>query len=174
MKTDEGTTEQVPDRSASAGTGYWLRRVVVNGGGRQMPRRAGDDLCGAVRVEGGASGVRRSSGSRWSRCRCPSNDGAGSGTCCRFLALTMWSCVRRVHVTLYVIYVHTYDDDNNNNIIKTTVVVGIYLPATGPATCTGCVHRPCHLRLPTRSRQRRRRWRSGVQLRKAEEVTEKL
>jgi len=53
MKTDEGTTEQVPDRSASAGTGYWLRRVVVNGGGRQMPRRAGDDLCGAVRVEGG-------------------------------------------------------------------------------------------------------------------------
>lgn len=58
MKTDEGITKQVPDRSASAGTGYWLRRVVVNGGGRQMLWRAGDDLYGVV------GGGRWSSGSR--------------------------------------------------------------------------------------------------------------
>jgi len=163
MKTDAGITKQVPDRSASAGTGHWLRRVVVNGGGRQMLWCAGDDLYGAV------GGGRWSSGSRRSRCRCPSNDDdTRSGTCCRFLALTMWSCVRArgVHVTLYVMYAY---DNNNNNIIKTTV--GIYLrPGRLPVQA---VHRPCHLRLPTRSRQRRR-WRSGVELRKAEEETEKL
>jgi len=100
-KTDEGIAKQVPDRSASAGTGYWFRRVVVNGGGRQILRCAGDDLYGAV------GGGRWSSGSRRSRCRCPSNNDADSVTCCRFLALTMWSCVRArgVHVTLYVMYI---------------------------------------------------------------------
>ncbi|CAI6362790.1 unnamed protein product [Macrosiphum euphorbiae] len=57
---------------------------------------AGDDLYGAV------GGGRWSSGSRRSRCRCPSNDDdAPSGTCCRFLALTMWSCVRARGVHVY-------------------------------------------------------------------------
>jgi len=48
--TNEGITKQVPDRSASAGTGYWFWGIVVVrvDGGRQMQRRAGDDLYGAV------------------------------------------------------------------------------------------------------------------------------
>jgi len=59
-KTDERIAKQVPDCSASAGTGYWFCRIVVVDGGRQMRWRAGDDpFCAADEWKsGGANGYR--------------------------------------------------------------------------------------------------------------------